>query len=140
MIVPASALGRGGAVAPSDRVTLGGLGIGSRGTTDLQSFLSIPEVQFVAICDVRNDRREAVKSIADKKYGNKDCAMYSDQNEIWARKDIDALLIATGDRWHTLLSIMTAKSGKDVYCEKPCSMTIEQSRALADTFQRLGRV
>ena len=140
MIIPTSALGRGGAVAPSDRVTLGGLGIGNRGTADLQSFLSLPEVQFIAVCDVRNERREAVKSIADKKYGNNDCAMYSDQNEIWARKDIDALLIATGDRWHTLLSIMTAKAGKDVYCEKPCSMTIEQSRALADTFQRLGRV
>ena len=78
--------------------------------------------------------------MADQKYGNHDCAMYSDQYELWGRKDIDAVLIATGDRWHTLLSIGTARSGKDVYCEKPCSMTIEQSRALADTFQRLGRV
>ena len=139
-IIPSSALGLAGAVPPSDRVTLGGLGIGSRGTSDLRSFLSLPDVQFLAICDVRNDRREAIKSMADQKYGNNDCAMYSDQNELWARKDIDAVLIATGDRWHTLLSILTARSGKDVYCEKPCSMTIEQSRALADTFQRLGRI
>jgi predicted dehydrogenase len=139
-IVPASALGRGGATAPSDRVTLGGLGIGNRGARDLQSFLSQSDVQFVAICDVRNERREAIKSMADKKYGNTDCKMYSDQYELWARKDIDALLIATGDRWHTLLSVLSARAGKDVYCEKPCSMTIAQSRVLADTFLSLGRI
>lgn len=140
MIIPGSALGLNGATPPSDRVTLGGLGIGSRGTRDLQSFLIQSDVQFLAICDVRNERREAIKSMADKHNGNRDCAMYSDQNELWARKDIDAVLIATGDRWHTLLATMTGKSGKDVYCEKPCSMTIEESRYLADTFQRLGRV
>ena len=140
LLVPASALGLGGAVPPSDRVTLGGLGIGGRGARDLQSFLNQADVQFLAICDVRNERREAIKSLADKKYGNSDCAMYSDQEELWARKDIDALLIATGDRWHTLLSIGSARAGKDVYCEKPCSMTIAESRALADTFLRLGRI
>jgi len=139
-IIPGSALGLNGAVPPSDRVTLGGLGIGSRGASVLRSFLSESDVQFLAICDVRNERREAIKSLADQTYGNRDCAMYSDQEELWARKDIDAVLIATGDRWHALLSIMTARSGKDVYCEKPCSMTIAESRALADTFQRLGRI
>ncbi|HTM50687.1 MAG TPA: Gfo/Idh/MocA family oxidoreductase [Bryobacteraceae bacterium] len=140
LIVPASALGRGGAAAPSDRVTMAGLGIGSRGARDLQSFLSLKEVQFLAICDVRNERREAIKSIIDQKNGNRDCAMYSDQYELWARKDIDALLIATGDRWHALLSIGSARAGKDVYCEKPCSMTIAESRALADTFLSLNRI
>jgi predicted dehydrogenase len=140
MIIPASALGLNGATPPSDRVTLGGLGIGSRGTRDLQSFLSQSDVQFLAICDVRNERRETIKSMADQKYGNRDCAMYSEQEELWARKDIDAVLIATGDRWHALLSILTARAGKDVYCEKPCSTTIAESRALADTFQRLGRI
>jgi predicted dehydrogenase len=140
LVVPASALGMGGAVPPSDRITVGGLGLGGRGTYVLRSFLSEADVQFLAICDVRNDRREAIKTMADEKYGNRDCAMYSDQNELFARKDIDALLIATGDRWHTLLSILAAKSGKDVFCEKPCSMTIAESRALADTFQRLGRI
>jgi predicted dehydrogenase len=129
-----------GATPPSDRVTLGGLGIGSRGARVLQSFLEQPDIQFRAICDVRNERREIVKSMADKKYGNNDCVMMSEQEELWARKDIDAVLIATGDRWHTPLSIMTAKAGKDVYCEKPCSMTIEESRALADNFARLGRI
>lgn len=140
MIIPASALGLAGATPPSDRITLGGLGIGSRGGRVLQSFLAQSDLQFLAICDVRNERREAIKSIADKKYGNSDCAMYSDQNELWARKDIDAVLIATGDRWHAPLSIMTGSAGKDVYCEKPCSMTIAESRALAENFQRLGRI
>jgi len=140
MIIPGSALGLNGATPPSDRVTLGGLGIGGRGTRVLQSFLVQSDVQMLAICDVRNERRETIKSMADQKNGNRDCAMYSDQEELWARRDIDAVLIATGDRWHTLLATMTAKSGKDVYCEKPCSMTIAESRHLADTFQRLGRV
>jgi predicted dehydrogenase len=140
LVIPGSVLGKNGAAPPSDRIALGGLGIGSRGTSVLRSFLAEPDVQFLAICDVRNDRREAIKSMADQKYGNRDCAMYSDQYELWARQDIDAVLIATGDRWHTLLSIGTAKSGKDVYCEKPCSMTIAESRALADAFQRLGRI
>ena len=140
LIIPATALGLNGATPPSDRVTLGGLGIGSRGTSVLRSFLIQKDVQFLAICDVRNSQREAIKSMADKTYGNSDCAMYSDQEELWARKDIDSVLIATGDRWHTLLATMTAKHGKDVYCEKPCSMTIAESRYLADTFQRLGRI
>ena len=139
-IVPGSALGLGGATPPSDRVSVAGRGIGSRGARDLESFLAQKNVQFRAICDVRNERREAVKSRADKHHGNKDCVMYSDMNDLWARDDIDAVLIATGDRWHTLLSIMTARSGKDVYCEKPCSMTVRQSRALADSYQRLGRI
>lgn len=140
LVIPGSVLGLNGATPPSDRVTLGGLGIGSRGTTVLRSFLEQADVQFLAICDVRNERRETIKSMADQKYGNRDCRMYSEQEELWARRDIDAVLIATGDRWHTPLSILTAKAGKDVYCEKPCSMTIAESRALADTFQRLGRI
>ncbi len=87
-IMPASALGRGGAAPPSDRVTLAGLGIGSRGASVLGSFLSQSDVQFLAICDVRNERREAIKSMADQKYGNRDCAMYSDQYELWAGKTL----------------------------------------------------
>lgn len=140
MVVPASVLGLSGQTPPSDRINVAGLGIGGRGQRDLGSFLKQDDVQFRAICDVRNERREEIKALADKHHGNRDCAMYSDQFELFARKDIDALLIATGDRWHTLLSILAAKSGKDVYCEKPCSMTIQESRMLADSMQRLGRV
>ena len=140
LFVPASALGLAGAVPPSDRINVAGLGIGARGERDLEFFLKQDDVQFRAICDARNERREAIKSKVDAHHGNNDCTMYADMYELWERKDIDAVLIATGDRWHTLLSILTAKSGKDVYCEKPCSMTIAESRALADTFHRLGRI
>jgi predicted dehydrogenase len=141
MIVPSSVLGqRAGAVPPSDRVVLGGIGIGSRGGTDLKALMNHKQVQFVAICDVRNTRREEIKSIADKQYGNADCKMYDDQYELLGRSDIDAVLIATGDRWHAPLSIIAAQHGKDVYCEKPCSMSMEESWALADAFRRYGRI
>jgi predicted dehydrogenase len=141
MIVPSSVLGqRAGAVAPSDRIVTAGIGIGSRGGSDLRALLSYGQVRFVAICDVRNERREEVKSMVDKRYGNTDCAMYDDQYELLARQDIDAVLIATGDRWHAPLSIIAAEHGKDVYCEKPCSMSMQESWALADAFRRYGRI
>jgi predicted dehydrogenase len=141
MIVPSLVLGqRAGAVPPSDKVLFGGIGIGSRGAHDLSKLLKIEDAKFVAICDVRNERREEIKSIADQNYGDNDCKMYWDQYELLARDDIDAVLIATGDRWHTPLSIIAAQHGKDVYCEKPCSMSIEESWALADAFRRYDRL
>ncbi len=141
MIVPSVVLGqRAGAVAPSDKVVMGGIGIGSRGAHDLSKILANPAARFVAICDVRNERRETVKSTVDKQYGDNGCKMYEDQYEILARPDIDAVLIATGDRWHTPLSIIAAQHGKDVYCEKPCSMSIEESWALAEAFKRYNRL
>jgi predicted dehydrogenase len=139
-LLPASALGRDGALAPSQRIALGAIGLGGRGTGVLRSFMSNRDVQFTAICDIRRIRREAIKQMADQHYGNNDCAMYSDMHEILGRQDIDAVLIATGDRWHTMASITAAKAGKDVFCEKPCSMTISESQALADTFRRYGRI
>lgn len=141
MIVPSYVLGqRSGNVAPSDKVVMGGIGIGSRGAHDLSKILKFQDAKFLAICDVRNERRETIKSTVDQAYGNRDCKMYSDQFELLARTDIDAVLIATGDRWHTPLSIIAAQHGKDVYCEKPCSMSIEESWALAETFRRYNRL
>ncbi|OGV69283.1 MAG: dehydrogenase [Lentisphaerae bacterium RIFOXYA12_FULL_48_11] len=138
--IPGSALGKGGAVTPSERIVLGAIGIGPRGRYVLDNMVSETDVQFVAICDVQRSRREAVKAMADSKYGNNDCVMYRDFRELLARKDIDAVLVATGDHWHTLASIMAAKAGKDVYSEKPCGITIEQCCVLADTMYRYGRV
>jgi predicted dehydrogenase len=141
MVVPSHVLGqRAGAVAPSDKIIFGGIGIGARGGSDLRALLSFGQARFVAICDVRNSRREEVKSMVDTKYGNRDCQMYDDQYALLARGDIDAVLIATGDRWHTPLSIIAAQHGKDVYCEKPCSMSIEESWALAHAFKRYNRI
>lgn len=139
-LIPASALGADGAVAPSERIVLGGIGIGNRGSYDLSCFLPEPGVQFVAICDVKKARRLAVKKIADELYGNHDCVMYEDLHELLARPDIDAVLIATGPNWHATAAILAANAGKDVYCEKPCTKNIAQSLALAQAFRRTGRV
>src|SRR5512136_3036364 len=139
-LIPASALGREGGVAPSERVVLGAIGIGNRGSYVLGCFLHEPDVRFVAICDVKAVRRQAVKKKAYDKYGNKNCATYRDLRELLARSDIDAVLIATGPNWHATASILAAKAGKDVYCEKPCTKNIAQSLALAETFARTGRV
>lgn len=138
--IPASALGKDGAVPPSERVVLGAIGIGSRGSYVLDCFMHEPDVQFVAICDVKAVRRQAVKQKADNLYGNKNCATYRDLRELLARADIDAVLIATGPNWHAQASILAAKAGKDVYCEKPCAKTITACLALRDTFRRTGRV
>lgn len=140
LFVPGPALGKDGGVAASERVTVGGIGINSRGRGVLAGFLAQPDAQFLATCDIRADRQKKIKDIADQKYGNKDCATYRDFRELLARKDLDAVMITTGDRWHALGSVMAAKAGKDVYVEKPCSMTIGESQALAEVMRRYGRV
>ncbi len=139
-IIPSSAIGRDGAVPPSDRVTVGGIGIGNRGTYDLGCFLEQKDVQFTAVCDVKESRRAGVKKIADEKYGNQDCATYRDFRELLDRKDIDAVLIATGPNWHCTMAMHAAKAGKDMYCEKPVTKNISQSLILAETIRRTGRV
>lgn len=138
--IPASALGAAGTVAPSERIVLGAIGIGNRGAYVLDCFVHEPGVQFVAICDVKARRRQAIKKMADDLYKNNDCAMYTDLRELLARPDIDAVLISTGPNWHAAASILAANAGKDVYCEKPCSKTIAESLDLARAFKRTGRV
>lgn len=139
-LIPGRVLGKDGAVAPSERITLGGIGVGNRGSYVLSRFLLNGDVQMVADADLQRSRRERVKKMVDKHYENTDCVLYREMYDILGRDDIDAVLITTGDRWHTLASILAAKAGKDIYCEKPCSMTIEESRMLADGITRYGRV
>jgi len=139
--IPASALGRGGAVAPSERIVLGGIGIGGRGSYDLGVMLAMPEVQCVAVCDVLKSRREAAKNLVDRARGNKDCAVYGDLRQLLAeRTDVDAVLIATGDRWHALASVLAMQAGKDVYCEKPACLTMAQGQMVVETARRCARV
>ncbi len=139
-IIPGSALGKNGAVAPSNRIVMGGIGIGPRGRLVLSCFLSQPDVQFVAIADVQEARREIVRRMTNKQYGNEDCYKTRDMMEIFGREDIDAVQITTGDNWHALGTILACKAGKDVYAEKPCSMTIHETQELADAVTRHGRV
>jgi predicted dehydrogenase len=138
-IVPSRAWGADG-VPPSERITLGVIGYGPRCEHVLACMLAEADVQCVAIADVQARRRQKCKETVDSHYGTKDCAMYRDLRELLARKDIDAVLIATGDRWHTPASVLAAKAGKDIYCEKPCSMTIAECALMADTMHRYGRV
>ena len=140
VFVPGSVLGRGGVVAPNERINLGGIGVGRRGGYVLSTMLPLPDVRFVATADVRADRRKTVKATADKQNGDNDCAMYRDFRELLERDDIDAVLIATGDRWHAHASMLAAAAGKDVYSEKPCAMTFELAQRVSDTFHRTGRV
>ncbi len=139
-IIPGSALGKNGAVAPSNRIVMGGIGIGPRGREVLNCFLAQPDVQFVAIADVQESRREIVRRLANRKYGNEDCYKCRDMMEILGRDDIDAVQITTGDHWHALGIIRASKAGKDIYAEKPCSMTIRETQELSDAVKLHGRV
>jgi len=140
-LIPAAALGRDGAVAPSERIVMGGIGLGGRGSYDLGALLGEPEVQWVAVCDVHQGRREAARKTVNNKLGTKDCAAYGDLRQLLAeRNDVDAVLIATGDRWHALASTLAMRAGKDVYCEKPACLTMAQGQMVVETARRYGRV
>ncbi|MFM8703021.1 MAG: Gfo/Idh/MocA family oxidoreductase, partial [Planctomycetia bacterium] len=111
MFIPSSALGLDGAVPPSERIVVGGIGIGRRGEYDLGCFLSQPDVRFAAVCDVKENRRAAVKKIADAHHGDERCATHRDFRELLDRKDIDAVLIATGPNWHGTAAMHAARAG-----------------------------
>jgi hypothetical protein len=139
-LVPGRVLGADGTVAPSDRIVTAGIGLANRGGHDLGWAMGQKDCQFVAICDVEKAWRDRVKARVDKQNGNADCATYRDLRELLARTDIDAIIMATSDRWHTQAAIMAMRAGKDVYSEKPPTMTIEEGVALMATQKRYGRV
>jgi len=140
-IVSARALGlEPGKAAASERITLGVIGIGNRCKYVLESMLTFPDVQCVAIADVQASRRDAGKQLVDTLQKNGDCRLYGDFRELLSRGDIDAVLIATGDRWHGPASMMAAEAGKDVYSEKPCGLTVAICQRLAETFAKTGRI
>ncbi|HOZ49827.1 MAG TPA: Gfo/Idh/MocA family oxidoreductase [Candidatus Hydrogenedentes bacterium] len=139
-IVSGAALGAKGAAAAGERLVMGAIGLGGRGSYVLDAFMVHPDVQVVAVCDVNRERREAARNQVNAKYGNQDCAAYIDFRELLARPDVDIVLIATGDNCHSLVSIMAARAGKDIYCEKPMSVALTESRSVADTMRRLGRI
>ncbi len=140
LVLPSSVFGKDGAVAPSERIVYGAIGIGNRGGYIFQCFLQEPDVQCVAVCDVRRVNREKAKRMADARNGNNDCKPYIDIREILARTDIDAVQISTGPNWHATASILASRYGKDVYCEKPSTKNVAQSLALRDAFRRSGGV
>jgi hypothetical protein len=154
--VPTSVLGRAGAIAPSERVTMGFIGVGGQGGGHLLGgawtyvaggYAGRKDVQVLAVCDVWRDRREnATKKVNDhysEVYGKdnyKSCQAYTDFREVLARTDIDAVLIATPAHWHATMAAMAAEAGKDIYCEKPSAVTVRESQAMLAAVRRYGRV
>ncbi len=136
-IVPSSVLG---AEAPSNKITMGCIGVGSQGTSDMQGFLGKSDARILAVCDVDVQRLAEAKRIVDEKYGNSDCATYHDFYEVIAREDIDALLLAVPDHWHAIPVIAGARAGKDMYGEKPLARTIHEGKLMVEAVQRYHRI
>ena len=144
-VVAASALGRDGHAAPSERVAVGCIGVGGRGRSNMRTFLHVSQV--VAVCDVNAGRGDAAKAMVEQHYARtaakgtyEGCDAYGDFRELLARGDIDAVSICTPDHWHAIPAVAAAKSGKDVFCEKPLSLTLAEGRAVCDAVARYGRV
>lgn len=143
-VVPAHVLGRpspaGGAVPPSEQITLGVIGLGPRGTYVLKGMLPLPQVRCVAVAEVQAKRRDAARQLLNAHPGQGRCEFIRDFRSLLDRREIDAVLVATGDRWHARAAILAAEAGKDVYCEKPCGITMALCEEIAEVFQRTGRV
>jgi predicted dehydrogenase len=139
-VITSKAPGAAGRPAASERIVMAAIGLGSRGSGDLRSFLGRGDVQVVAVCDVRKNVRDARKNDVDKHYKNKDCKAYNDFREVLARTDIDAVLVATPDHWHAIIVVEACRNGKDIYCEKPESLTLAEGPKMVAAVQRYGRV
>ena len=139
-IVKASALGRAGAVAPSDRIVMAGIGFGMQGPSNMRTFLGKSEVQWVAVCDLDDVPLRKAQETVNGHYGNKDCATYKDYRELFARGDLNAVSIAIPDHWHAIVSMAAVRAGLDVYGEKPFTHSLREGRALCDAVKRYGRV
>jgi predicted dehydrogenase len=135
-IIPASARGADGAVAPSNRVTVGAIGVGPQGRGDMGGFLAQAEVQVTAVCDVAKVNLDQALKQVNQRYKNEDCKAYGDFRELLARKDIDAVLIATTDHWHVPVAIAAAKARKDMYLEKPMGLSVEEDQMLRKLCQK----
>ena len=140
-VVAPSVLGAG-AAPPSDRIGLGFIGYGIMCRGHVGGLLGRPDVQVLAICDCDSVRRRQAAKLVNDRYGPKGqgCADYNDFRELLDRPDIDAVLIATPDHWHAIPAIRAAQAGKDIYCEKPLSLTIREARAMVNAVRRYGRV
>jgi predicted dehydrogenase len=156
-VITSPALGGADRPAASDRITMGCIGLGGRGTVNMETFLGQPEVQIVALCDVDagstryEDAWHRGLAPAKEKVENRYAAErasgthrgvrgYRDFRELLARDDIDAVCISTPDHWHAPMVVAAAQAGKDIYCEKPLSLTIRDGQAMVAAVHRYGRV
>jgi len=148
MIVPSSVFGANGAVAPSNRITVGFIGTGRQATyANIPGFLREADAQCVAVCDVDAWRMENARKLIDDGYAKgktsgtfKGCATFRDWRELLARRDIDAVMISTPDHWHVPMAVAAVRAGKDVACEKPLTRSIAEGRRLSDLVTKTARV
>jgi len=133
-IIPASAFGA------SNKIVLGCIGVGGMGTGNMKNFLALEDCRVVAVCDTYADRRQKAKDLADTQYGDKGCAMFGDYRQLIARKDIDAVMIAAQDHWHALIATAAAAAGKDMYCEKPMGISVEEGQRILRAVRKHKRV
>ncbi|MGB2820959.1 MAG: Gfo/Idh/MocA family oxidoreductase, partial [Phycisphaerae bacterium] len=139
-VVPSSVLGTGGGASPSERITVGCIGVGNRGRQVLRNFLARRDAQVVAVCDVKTRELAYAQQLVDRHYGLLGCAAYADFRELLARGDIDAVLIATPDHWHALMAVAAARAGKDMYLEKPLTLSLADNQAVRAAVRRYGTV
>ena len=139
-IVSSSALGKAGSVLPSNRVTMGCIGVGWQGGINMETFLWHKDCRIIAVCDVDKNHLQEAVNIVNGRYKNKDCATYSDFRELLARDDIDAVSIGLPDHWHAVPAVAAAKSGKDIFGEKPLSHNLKEGRAICDAVKHYGRI
>jgi predicted dehydrogenase len=144
-IVGAHVLGRGASAAPSDRVKVGFIGAGRRALLwrqpkDLVETIGLPNAQVAAVAEADGQALDRAKAFVDKTYGNSDCATYSDFRKLLDRKDIDAVFVVTPHHWHAVMTIMACQSGKDVYVEKPLSLTVREAVRMAEAGRKHSRI
>ncbi|MCX5675143.1 MAG: Gfo/Idh/MocA family oxidoreductase [Planctomycetota bacterium] len=155
-VITSFALGAEGRLPPSGRIAMGFIGLGTQGGGHLVGgawtyltggYLARDDVQVLAVCDIVRAKRESYQQRVNAYYAEKSgqgasaaCQAYNDFRDVLARPDVDAVLIATPVHWHALMSILAAQAGKDVYCEKPVSLTLREGRAMAEAVRRYGRV
>lgn len=144
MIVPRYVLGGKGYIAPSDRINIGFIGTGKQAFGLQGQFLKLPDVRVIAAADVYKQKLDEFAKRVHAHYAGKSvqqsCAIYNDFEELLDNKDVNAVVIATPDHWHAMQAIMAAKTGKDIYCEKPLSLTIQEGRAMVDATRKYDRV
>lgn len=139
-VITSSALGAEDIPPASDRIVMGGIGIGNMGRGDQGAFLGRSDVQYVAVCDVRTGARDQAKGKVDDHYKNTDCQAYNDFRELLSRPDIDAVHVATPDHWHAIMVIEACRNGKDVYCQKPETRTLREGPLMVEAARRYSRV
>ncbi|MDB4582045.1 Gfo/Idh/MocA family oxidoreductase [Draconibacterium sp.] len=139
-IIRASALGKNGFVAPSDRIVMGGIGLGGMGRGDMNNFLKNKEIQYIAVCDVDKRQMDKALEIIQKYYNNKDARTYNDYREFLEKEKFDAIHIAVPDHWHSIPSIEATKKGLDIYGQKPLARSIKESRAIVDAVEKYNIV